>query len=164
MRWWQPSKSEDITPFPWLHPDAIAYLESILLPGMQVCEFGGGGSTLWLAERVKTVITCEPNEQWFSKLFVIVPENVSVFHRLEPLLINCDLLFIDGEPVTVRADWLRAASDILQAGGWIVLDNANRPEYAKEREGLREFAELVHTANGNEGGTRYLVTEFWRVV
>lgn len=163
MKWWQPSQSENIQPIPWLHPDAIKYLDGILNPDMQVVEFGGGGSTLWLAERVKAVITCEPNEQWFNKLFEIVPDNVSVFNRLDFVMVPCDLIFIDGEPVTVRSDWLRAAAYTLKSGGWIVLDNANRPEYAKERNDLYLVAELVHTANGNEGGTKYLVTEFWRI-
>jgi predicted O-methyltransferase YrrM len=159
MKWYHPS-----TVLPskhWIHPDAIAYLESILEPDFRVCEFGGGGSTIWLSKRVKHVTTCEPDEEWFSVLLTSVPDNVRVFYTAEPYIDDFDLVFIDGEPIEERRKWITNAHNI--AHTWIVLDNANRPEYAKEREALKEYAELVHNVDGNETGTLYLVTEFWRV-
>jgi predicted O-methyltransferase YrrM len=159
MKWYHPSRT--LPDKPWLHPDAIAYLESILQPDFRVCEFGGGGSTMWLSKRVKHVTTCEPDEEWFSILLTSVPDNVGVFFTGEPYVDDFDLVFIDGEPVERRARWIQYAP--LISNTWIVLDNANRPEYAKEREGLKEYAELIETINSNEPGTLYLVTEFWRV-
>jgi hypothetical protein len=110
---------------------------------------------------VKHVTTCEPDEEWFSILLTSVPDNVGVFFTGEPYMYDFDLVFIDGEPVERRARWIQYAP--LISNTWIVLDNANRPEYAKEREGLKEYAELIETINSNEPGTLYLVTEFWRV-
>ena len=159
MRWYHPSTV--LPKNPWLHPDAIAYLQSILEPNYRVLEFGGGGSTIWLSKRVKHVTTCEPDEEWFSILLTSAPDNVNVIFTGEPYIDDFDLVFIDGEPVEERAEWIRYAPHISHT--WIVLDNANRPEYAKEREALKEYAELVNTVDGNETGTLYLVTEFWRV-
>lgn len=159
MKWYHPSRT--LPSSPWLHPDAIAYLESILEPDFRVCEFGGGGSTMWLSKRVKHVTTCEPDEEWLSLLLTSVPDNVGVFFTAEPYVDDFDLVYIDGEPVERRAQWIELAPQL--SNTWIVLDNANRPEYAKEREALKEYAELVHTVDGNETGTLYLVTEFWRV-
>jgi predicted O-methyltransferase YrrM len=74
-----------------------------------------------------------------------------------------DLLLIDGEPVEDRAEWLKAAPTTVKPGGWVVLDNANRPEYEKERKHLQTYAAEFETFNGNEGGTLYLVTEFYKM-
>jgi len=45
----------------------------------------------------------------------------------------------------------------------VILDNANRPEYARTREEFQQFADLIETVNGNGGNTLYLVTEFYRM-
>jgi hypothetical protein len=44
-----------------------------------------------------------------------------------------------------------------------VLDNCNRPEYAREREALQKIAAEFLTINGNEGQTQYLMAEFYRM-
>jgi predicted O-methyltransferase YrrM len=162
MKWYHPSTT--LPSKPWLHPDAIAYLESILEPYFRVCEFGGGGSTIWFSLRVQDVTTYEPVDEWRDKIreanrdnIIFLPEWFEILSL--PTLF--DVLFIDGEPIEDRADWIKYAPNISHT--WIVLDNANRPEYAREREALKEYAELVHTVDGNETGTLYLVTEFWRV-
>jgi len=160
MKWFHPSRTIGI--LPWLSEDATNFLESVLNKNMTVCEFGGGGSTLWFAPRVKTVITFENNADWRDMIRQKAPDNVVLIPSSHwDMITTCDLLFIDGEPVEYRADWLREAEGI--ASKWIVLDNANRPEYVTERDGLKSFADLRYTADGNEGGTLHLVTEFWRV-
>lgn len=165
--WWQPSSpSADLKPIPWLAPDVILYLENIIQPDFEVLEFGAGGSTLWFAERVKTVISEEKNFDWAMAIKKKAPINVSIFyvhHLITPQTrLYYDLLLIDGEPVTKRAKWITDAPQLVKPDGWIVLDNANRPEYAQEREWLGLAADLVQTFNGNQGVTKYLVTEFYR--
>jgi hypothetical protein len=149
--WYQPKAPNEIIARPWLADDAINFLESILTPDMIVCEFGGGGSTLWLAERVSKVYTCENDIDW---------QRVIAKHTQPTWIdapVECDLLFIDGEPVTERGAWLGAAH--YTARQWVVLDNANRPEYADEREALSASFELVFTSKLQ---AKHLVTEFWR--
>jgi len=162
--WFHPSTPQNIQPTPWLHPDAVAYLGKIVYPEFKVMEFGAGGSTLWFSARVRTVVSFEKDSRWAEAVRKFGVENVVISDMdvIEPTR-AADLLFIDGIPVEDRAKWLTSAPEIVRDGGWIVLDNANRPEYATEREELKKNADLIHTVDGNAGKTRYLVTEFWRV-
>ena len=164
--WWRPSKAGRVSDKPWLHPDVIAYFESILHPDMRVAEHGSGGSTLWLAGRVKYLVSFEHNQEWRLAIEARKPGNCIVMPVaagiMPPMPFALDLLFVDGEPVEDRALWLRAAPKLLLPGGWLVLDNANRPEYAAERADLETFATLVKTFDRNDH-TRYLVTDFWRM-
>lgn len=164
-RWWEPSPSSAIKPIPWLAPKVIQYLENIIQPDFEVLEHGSGGSTLWFAERCKWVTSFENNPDWIEIVSEKAPGNVTLTDMKAFILSrsNCDLLLIDGEPVEARADWLTQAPTFVKPGGWVVLDNANRPEYAAEREALRQYADLVETFDSNEGVTKYLVTDFWKM-
>lgn len=165
--WWKASRPADLRPVPWLHPSAIDYFASILSPDMRVIEHGSGGSTLWLAERVKWVVSFERNPEWLEAVkaqkpgnCVIMPVGVGVVPALPW---KADLVFIDGEPVEDRRLWLLAARKMINPAGWLVLDNANRPEYAEARAALTGIATLEKVINGNAESTSYLVTEFWRL-
>jgi len=160
--WSNPSKPKDIKPIPWLSDTATLALDARLRDDMTVIEFGGGGSTLWIAERVKQVITFENDSDWARAIKSQAPENVRVIASgLWDGVEDADLLFVDGEPVELRGQWLNDAANILHPYGLLVLDNYNRPEYAKEREALRDLFELEYQANSPYG--LYLNTEFWRL-
>lgn len=164
-KWFQPRKPNEITPLPWLAPEAISYLENIIQPDWEVIEHGSGGSTLWFAQRCRHVTAYESDPDWLDVVKKNAPENVKLVSLGELAGIGLyDLVLIDGEPVKLRAGWLIAAQQIIKPGGWVVLDNANRPEYKAEREGLAEYADLVHTVDSNSAtGCTYLTTEFWRM-
>jgi predicted O-methyltransferase YrrM len=158
--WSQPSKTRDIRPIPWLSPVVVAELEKRLTKDMTIIEFGGGGSTLWLAERVKRVITYENSLDWYQVINKQASPNVdinnlSVWNEED----TCDVLIIDGEPVELRGLWLKDAPLICN-GGLVVLDNSNRPEYAKERSDLAEIAKLEYRSPLI---AQHLITEFWRL-
>ncbi len=162
--WYDPKQAFQIQATPWLSSEAISELEKIIQPDFEVIEFGGGGSTLWFAERVKQVYCYETNLDWFNAISNSGTSNVSMRFSVFPLPdmdARKDLLLIDGEPVEHRAVWLLESQRMVKSGGWIVLDNANRPEYAKEREQLKQFAELIYTSPLYGS---YLITEFWRVL
>lgn len=162
MNWWMPSAPSALKPKLWLSPAACEYMESIITPDMTVMEFGGGGSTLWFAQRVKQVITYEPDAEWYVRLSEKAPANVTLRNAtIWNLSDTCDLLFIDGEPVIYRGMWL--AISPLFCKKYVVLDNANRPEYVEQRTIFKDTAHLEKRVNGNEGNTLYLVTEFWRM-
>lgn len=160
--WYAPSDPASIKPRPWLSDDAIAYLESILTPDMNVIEHGSGGSTLWFAARVATVISYEYDADWYREVRKNAPDNVTLKLGTEPDYSEpqFDLLLIDGEPVDTRALWIMSCPFYVKPGGWVVLDNANRPEYAKERDWLQVIAELKFTSK-LQGA--HLVTEFYKV-
>ncbi len=51
---------------PWIPYPALRYLEEHLNSGSHVFEYGGGGSTLWLAQRVGHLTTVEHHATWHS--------------------------------------------------------------------------------------------------
>jgi predicted O-methyltransferase YrrM len=168
-KWYQPSPRNKLQPIPWLHPDVIAHLESLIQPDWDILEHGSGGSTLWFAERAKSVTAFESDPDWQAVVKKNAPENVRVVSQgtyrgvVAPDAIEYDLLLIDGVPVGERCQWITDAPTLVRPGGWVVLDNCNRPEYAREREALQKIAAEFVTINGNEGQTMYLMTEFYRM-
>ncbi|MBL7804672.1 MAG: hypothetical protein JNL02_13105 [Saprospiraceae bacterium] len=53
---------------PWLTLKAQEIISSLIQPEYKVFEYGGGGSTLFLCQRVQQVVTVEDHEEWFSRL------------------------------------------------------------------------------------------------
>jgi GT2 family glycosyltransferase len=53
---------------PWLPYSAIAYLAQHVSGQAVVFEYGGGGSTLWLAKRVRQLTTVEHDAGWCANL------------------------------------------------------------------------------------------------
>lgn len=164
MRWWQSSSSDEIKPIPFLAPQVIQYLENLIQPDWRILEHGSGGSTLWFAERCKEVIAVENNAKWRNKILEKGIAGISVVPFLPINVFNFNLLLIDGEPLEDRANYLLHAYDLVKPGGVVVLDNANRPQYAKEREWLQNNCEKFITFDCNEHtaeiNTTFLVTEF----
>jgi len=88
---------------PWFSYAAIDFLEKYLRPETRVFEFGSGGSTLFFAQRVKSVSTVEDNAHWCD----IVAAKISAC-RIK----NVDLLHV---PVEFVTDQVFAGSEYLQA-------------------------------------------------
>lgn len=159
--WWKPRDPKDVEPIPWLHRDAIIYFEEILRPELSVLEHGCGGSTLWLAERVHNVVTIEHDMSWRLKIRDLAPCSVSILETIPDPGRQYDVFFIDGERA-MRGPCLLAARGLVKPGGWVVLDNSNRPEYAAERGELAKCAKLVKRYDRNIPISKYFVTEFWQ--
>ena len=168
-RWWERSKPDEMVARPWLHPEVTRFLEGLLHPTDRVLEHGSGGSTLWLAARVEQVFSIEADMAWFERIYAMRISNLTLMLWNQPTDPDClagtyDLMLIDGEPVERRAFYIEKASRLVKPGGWVVLDNANRPEYEEEHVRLRDQAEYSVTFNVNTPGmTRYLVTEFYKL-
>jgi predicted O-methyltransferase YrrM len=160
--WW---KSDELKERPWMGPRAVAYLEGLLSPDFEVLEHGSGGSTLWFAQRVAKVTAVENDPEWMKKVAELAPGSVTI--KLSEVLPRFrrkfDLLLIDGVPVEARIAYMREALKLVRPGGFVVLDNANRPEYAPERKALQLYLILLTTVNSNEGGAQYLITDFYQV-
>jgi predicted O-methyltransferase YrrM len=163
--WYAPRGADEIVPVPWLHPSATAYLESLLRPDMRVLEHGAGGSTLWFAERVKKVVTFEHDQRWIDKIMALAPVNVTVYIDYYTSILKVptyDLFFIDGAREG-RGFCLDTAHLKVKPGGYVVLDNANRPEYAAERKAFAEHATLLARFDNNIPQSKYFITEFWKL-
>lgn len=161
--WYAPRKPDEITDTPWLHPAAVEYLAGIVTPEMRVVEHGAGGSTVWFSERVKEVICFETSIAWAERVHARA-NGVRLYMDLSKLgsVGGFDLLMIDGAREE-RGKFLRSAHLLVRPGGWVVLDNANRPEYAAERAEFGQRAVLVARFDNNIPISKYFVTEFWRL-
>lgn len=166
--WYQPSSPEDIKPFPWLSPEVVAYLESVIKPDFRVLEHGGGGSTLWYAQRCNEVITSETDKEWRAAI-----KRKSVEMGLMNITLLCgwpeipntlgkfDIIVIDGAPLHQKGQALLDAFDYYsKPEGYIVLDNFNRPECAEQLNAVYKRADvrLFYTRHG-----RYLNTAVWKL-
>lgn len=162
-RWWQNSKPGEVREIPFLAPSVISHLESLIEDGWRILEHGSGGSTLWFSTRCREVIAIENNEEWRNALLERKAPNVRVVPFLPPDFYGFDLMLIDGDPLEDRAAYLKNAYDLVKPGGYVVLDNANRPHYENEREWLKKNCESYKTFDCNEPGTKYLMTEFFKL-
>jgi hypothetical protein len=146
---------------PWLPFPTIGWLEKYIAPDMQVFEWGSGGSTAYIARRVKHVTSVEHHALWHAKvrfflwlrgitncnLVLKEPERAAdVPERYRStggktshlgfmayaLYINrfpdnyFDLVVIDGRG---RSACIMLANKKVKIGGYILLDDSERPEY-----------------------------------
>jgi hypothetical protein len=125
-------------PIPWITYPAIEFLETRLNKSMDVSEYGCGNSTLWLAERVKSVLSIEHDKNWFDKVNNIKPNNVKLIlkelnngdYSKEILNYhnNFDIILIDGRD---RVRCVKNSINALKVNGVIVCDDSDRKDYEK---------------------------------
>jgi len=69
-----PGRSAYKDGLPWLAFEAREWMDSFLNRDMTVFEWGSGGSTLFLAKRVETLISVEHNPEWHEKIGRLIEE------------------------------------------------------------------------------------------
>jgi precorrin-6B methylase 2 len=138
---------------PWLTYAAVHWLDRVLRPHHRVFEFGSGSSTVWLAVRVKSIVSIEHDAKWEQIVRANLPANATL-HLAEArgdeneapeddpytsVLRDTDgqfdLFLVDG---MARNSCVRLAVDRLSDSGVIVLDDADRLAYRPAHEHLRE--------------------------
>jgi hypothetical protein len=174
---------------PWITYEAQRALERILTPEMRVFEYGTGGSTLFLAPRVAELVSVEHDPDWHAKVqarvgnrseLMLVPptdeapgDYASTDKRDQGRSFRAyaetidrfpdgyfDLLLIDGR---ARSSCFRHGRAKVRAGGWILLDNSDRPEYASVISAAREAGWAEQRCAGPSGYTPYFSqTTIWR--
>lgn len=60
---------------PWIVFDAIDFLNSMELKGMNIFEYGSGGSTLYWVSKGASVVSIEHDPIWYNKIYKILQEN-----------------------------------------------------------------------------------------
>ena len=138
---------------PWFVMGSITYLEDEFLENpyqmltFKSFEWGSGGSTLWLSQRTKSVITLEHDREWLEKTHIELDKygitNVSlVWRALDRGYVehidafpdgHFDIIMVDGRR---RSDCLHHAMPKLRKGGALVLDNSERQEYQEAIKAL----------------------------
>lgn len=171
---------------PWLPYLAIDYLDHWLKPDMTAFEWGAGGSTGWLAQRVKSLVTIEHNPQWTIglrdniELQIIEPENGAIgddpsnphhyraraigdanFEKYAKVIDQYnefDFILIDGR---ARASCLFHALYHIKVGGFIVIDNTERDYYLAQVGKLFEnWNKITFFGNGPENEWKWETTFF----
>jgi len=126
---------KELRTIPWLTTKAIQFLDEWLkrTPEAKALEFGCGGSTIWLSERVESLVSVEHNVKWYSRIKEHV-ENVDL-RRMDRPYANVvrgfpnehfDLVLIDGRD---RVECAKACWKKLKKKGLLMLDNAERARY-----------------------------------
>jgi predicted O-methyltransferase YrrM len=142
--WWRARR--DSTPQrPWIVPAAIGFLRRRIRSSWSVLELGAGRSTPWFARRAGRVISLEDNEFWHDwvveRLALDGLANVDL--RLRPVEAFADEIetlpdrafdlvvmdFLESPDVT-RTDVLKSAMERVRPGGYLLLDDSDRPGYA----------------------------------
>lgn len=121
--------------YPWLTPGSIMALEELITPEFSILEFGCGGSTVFFANRAKTVKSFETDFDWYTNTKKIAANlsNTDLTQGTMQLFIafiesepdnKYDLVLIDSDPkVTNRLIIAEAVVPKVKLGGWIVIDN-----------------------------------------
>jgi predicted O-methyltransferase YrrM len=121
---------------PWLTATSVRILESWLRPEDRGLEWGSGRSTLWIAKRVKTLISIEHDEAWYRRVLARISEqrveNVDYRYRSDELsylettkdipAASLDFVLVDG---IARDHCALIAIDCLRPGGLLIVDNGN---------------------------------------
>lgn len=127
----------DGNPIPWMTYSAINFIEKRINKEMTVFEYGCGNSTLWWSNRVKHVISCEHNRNWYEKMRSIIPCNVELYHielqygdeyskKVSENMGRFDIIVIDGRD---RVNCSKNCLLSLKRNGVIIWDNSDRESY-----------------------------------
>jgi predicted O-methyltransferase YrrM len=150
---------------PWIVPAAIGWLRRRIRSDWSVLELGSGRSTVWLARRAGNVISLEDNEFWYPRTKERLEEagvrNVDL--RLRPVEDfpgevdelpdgSFDLVVVDflEAPKLTRVDVLKPAMKKVRLGGYLLLDDSDRPGYAPAYVSLDGWRERRFTGVKDE--------------
>ena len=132
-------------PIPWYTYPAIEFIEDKLSQDLVVFEYGAGNSTLWLAERVKSVVSVESDSNWFNTIRSQMPDNVEInliqdpenyAKKIEEYPNNYfDLIIVDG---INRNQCAEKAISRLKNTGFIIFDNTDNWEHNQGNLSLLE--------------------------
>jgi len=157
--------NKDGKPIPWMNFPVIKLLEEKLTSDLNLFEYGSGYSTYYFADKVKSVVSVESNEDWYHLIRSHLPNNVTLIFKETDIngeycrTINYtkdhyDVVVVDGRD---RVNCVKHGISALSAAGVILLDDSQRERYreainfAEEKgfkalvlEGLKATGTRVH--------------------
>ncbi len=124
-------------PIPWYTYSSIRFIEVRLKKEFDVFEYGSGNSTLWYADRVRSIRSVDHDEKWAEYISKKCHNNTEiVFKHLEyggeySREISADgkkyhIIVIDGRD---RNNCVKNCINSLTPDGIIIFDNTQVPEY-----------------------------------
>lgn len=151
----KPRELHDKPYVPWYTEESIEYLEENLKDTFVGFEFGAGGSTVWIAKRIKHLTVAEDSEDWFNEigktlkkenlnnvdLHLLERENEDYVNKiLEFPDHHFDIVFIDGRD---RIKCLNNSISKIKPGGVLLFDNWQRKRYVGGFEPVENW-EMLH--------------------
>ena len=132
----------DGNPIPWFTYPAFAYLSERVQRNWRVLEFGSGMGTIWWSRHVDHHVALEHDAEWAtlvaksSSARVVQTNSSDATGYIAPArdIGMFDVVIVDG---LFRNECLLVACDIVSTTGVIVLDDAQRTEYASAVEAVR---------------------------
>jgi hypothetical protein len=153
---------------PWFSDAAIDFLDGYMEANMEAFEWGSGGSTIFLASRIRSVVTVESDESWMLRVQGTLQERAlsNVTHLYRPYdFVNVfnfsaseylgalegegkDIIVVDGPEydIQVRPDCFFRAERFVKSGGIIVIDDSWRYPEIRQRSRARQV--LVFESTG----------------
>jgi hypothetical protein len=122
----------DGAPIPWYTYPAIEYLGSFDFKNCDVFEFGSGNSSIYWAERARSICSVEDNREWFEVVSKKKLNNQTILYRESSIEYVSSLREQEKffEIIVVDGNWrfecIVDACSCLKDGGMIVLDNSDR--------------------------------------
>jgi predicted O-methyltransferase YrrM len=142
--WWR-ARTRRTPERPWIVPAATGWLRRRMRSDWSVLELGSGRSTVWFARQAGRVISFEDNAYWYPRTRERLEEAAlsNVELRLRPVeafprevealpAASFDLVVVDflEAPAVTRIDALKPAMKKVRPGGYLLLDDSDRPGYA----------------------------------
>ncbi len=162
----------DGNPVPWYTYAFIHFLTPRVRSDMTVYEYGSGYSTMWWADRVKSVVTCEHDEAWYKDLKGRLPANVDSHHvaleyggdysrHILQYEKAFDVVIIDGRD---RVNCAKNAIGALKEAGVIIWDNSDRDYYSEGMQYLEGegFKRIDFYGHGPVSKVEWGTTVFYR--
>ncbi|NOX17184.1 MAG: class I SAM-dependent methyltransferase [Chlorobi bacterium] len=133
-------------PIPWNTYPFLSFIEPRLKSDFEVFEYGSGNSTIWYAKKVSSIIAVEHDKEWYDKIKETMPKNAEIIlssesdsgiyaGEISKRGKRFHIIIVDG---IFRNESLSASFDYLRDDGVIVFDDAERDDYIKSFELLKE--------------------------
>lgn len=159
-------------PIPWFTYPSVSFLSSRMKKDFRLFEFGSGNSTLWFAQRVKSIVSVENDAGYYDYMKDRINACGNVDYRYAEIGVNYnqqilefenefDIIVIDGrERVKCCINSFKA----LKKDGVIIWDNSDRQEYAEGYELLKQnnFKQIEFKGHGPITHEEWCTTIYYR--
>lgn len=130
---------------PWIVPESLEMLRTVIKPTFTIFEWGSGGSTIFWAQHCASVISIEHNPEWITRTGKMISDSgvSNVTLKLVQMdLMNTapyinyanailehsdesfDIVFVDGD-AAARYPCIMNSLPRVKVGGWLLLDNSD---------------------------------------
>jgi len=167
--------------FPWINYVTIQFMHHLVCKNMHIVEFGAGGSSIFFLKRGTKLTSIEHDKKWIENVRKKVPKKLQnnwSYHLIKPSNeitqiptpesylapldklsdSSIDLFLIDGRH---RVESIKKAINKIKPGGYLILDNSDRPQYLKSFELLANWS-LHQTSSITNSSPNVTPAAIWK--